>query len=154
LTKLKKYPKHGLSPLHITPEGHESRLFRSFSNRYLYYLEHYNSTSNNNEYGISPTDFKENLHLNRFYNILSTSIDEEGKEYVTTIESKYYPIYGVQWHPERQRTTGPFIDFFVKELRKNKHKCDYHLPYLHTIWKPHHCVQYPEHKQLLCYFFN
>ena len=47
-----------------------------------------------------------NDHLRRFYNILGTSIDDKGKEYVAAIEAKYYPIYGVQWHPERQRTTG------------------------------------------------
>ena len=152
-TKLKRYPNHGLTPLHVTKEGETSRLFGSFSKRYLYYLQHYNSTSNNNEYGISPKDFESNLHLSRFYNILATSIYEHDKEYVTAIESKYYPIYGVQWHPERQRTTAPFIDFFISELKKNNHRCTYHTPYLHTVLKPHKCTQFTEHKHLLCYFF-
>lgn len=151
-TKLKEYPSHGLKPLHITPQGETSKLIQSFSKRYQYYLQHYNSTSNNNEFGISPSDFMDNLHLSRFYNIITTSLDDTGVEYVTGIEGKYYPIYGVQWHPERQRTTAPFIDFFVSELHKNKHKC-HSIPYLHRTKKPHRCVQYSEHKHLLCYFF-
>lgn len=153
-TKLKRYPAHGLTPIHITKAGKESRLFGSFSKRYLYYLEHYNSTSNNHEYGISPQDFMDNLHLSRFYDILATAVDEHGKEYVDAIEAKYYPIYGVQWHPERQRTTGPFVDFFVGELRKNTHRSSGSIPYLRRVMKPHRCVQYPEHKHLLCYFFE
>ena len=152
-TKLKRHSNHSLTPIHITRDGLASKLFGSFSNRYQYYLQHYNSTSNNNEYGISPKDFEDNLHLSRFYNILATSIDEHKKEYVVAIESKYYPIYGVQWHPERQKTTGPFINFFISELKKNKHRCHYNVPYLHTVLKPHRCVQYTEHKNNLCYFF-
>jgi len=153
ITKFKPYPNHRLSPIHITKEGEQSKMFHKFSSRYLYYLQHYHSTSDNHEYGISPKDFEDNLHLSRFYNILSTTIDENGKEYVSTIESKYYPIYGVQWHPERQHTTGPFIDFFISELRQNKHRSTIPIPYLRTIVKPHKCSQYSEHKDLLCYFF-
>ena len=75
-----------------------------------------------------------------------------GKEYVAAIEAKHYPIYGVQWHPERQRTTGHFVDFFISELKKNTHKCT-SCSYLRTIMSPHKCSQYQEHKNLLCYFF-
>ena len=153
-TKLKRYPSHGLTPIRITEAGKQSRLFGSFSNHYLHYLEHYHSTSNNHEYGISPQDFRDNLHLSRFYDILAVAVDENDKEYVDVIEAKYYPIYGVQWHPERQRTTGAFIDFFISELRKNKHRCERGLPYLRSLLRPHKCVQFPEHKHLSCYFFH
>jgi gamma-glutamyl hydrolase len=151
-TKLKQYPARGFYPLHITQEGYTSKMFRSFPQYYIRYLEDQKSCSNNHEYGISPQDFKENKYLHRFYNILATSIDDEGKEYVAAIEGKYFPVYGVQWHPERQRTTGHFIDFFISELKKNTHK-GVAYPYLRTVMKPHKCVQYPEHKNLLCYFF-
>jgi gamma-glutamyl hydrolase len=154
IKKFKKYPSHGLYPIHITQQGFESRLFNSFSKRYLHYLENFKATSENHEYGISPNDFMENNHLRRFYTILSTTFDENKNEYVSAIEAKYYPIYGVQWHPERQKTYGtPFVDFFISELRKNKHKSHSQLPYLGTIKKPYKCIQYPEHKELYCYFF-
>lgn len=151
-TRLKEYPGHGYYPLHITQEGHNSRLFSSFSERYIHYLEHYKSCNNNHEYGISPADFMSNPHLRRFYSIIGTSIDENGKEYVAAIEGRFYPVYGVQWHPERQKTTGPFVDFFISELKKNNHKCMTRA-FLRPHMEAHKCVQYPEHRNLLCYFF-
>jgi gamma-glutamyl hydrolase len=151
-SKLKYYPARGFYPLHITPAGYVSRMFRSFSPRYLHYLEHNKSCNNNHEYGISTSDFMKNEHLRRFYNVLATSVADNDKEYVAAIEAKYYPIYGVQWHPERQKTTGHFVDFFIGELKKNKHKC-IPYPYLGTVMKHHKCIQYPEHKNLQCYFF-
>ena len=151
-TKLKKYPAQGFYPLQITSAGYESRMFQSFSTRYLHYLEYNKSCNNNHEYGISPADFLANNHLRRFYNIIATSVDDNGKEYVAAIEGTMYPVYGVQWHPERQKTTGSFIDFFISELKKNKHRCLPHS-YLRTCMKSHKCIQYTEHKNLQCYFF-
>jgi gamma-glutamyl hydrolase len=152
-TKFKKYNGHGLTPIQITSEGRKSRLFGSFSKKYLNYLENEKSTLENHEFGISPSDFMDHLHLKRFFNILATSIDEDGKEYVAAIEGKYYPIYGVQWHPERQSSGKPFVDFFISEIKKNKHRFKSHFPSLRSFMTPHKCLQYNEHKQLLCYFF-
>ena len=152
-TRFKKYNAHGFYPIHITQDGYKSRMFHSFSPQYTHYLEHNKSTAENHEYGISPQDFMDNIHLRRFYDILATSVDENGKEYVAAIEGKYYPVYGVQWHPERQKSTGPFINFFISELHKNKHKCHQFIPHLSDVVKPHKCIQYSEHKNLLCYFF-
>lgn len=151
-TKLKHYPARGFYPLELTQAGHASKMFQSFPDRYIHYLEHNKSCNNNHEYGISPIDFLQNDHLRRFYNITATSIDDNGKEYVAAIEGKFYPVYGVQWHPERQKTTGSFVDFFISELKKNNHRCSSY-PYLRSSMKPRKCIQYPEHKNLLCYFF-
>jgi gamma-glutamyl hydrolase len=152
-TKLKEYPAHGFYPLQITDDGLSSRMFQSFSKNYLHYLENNKSCNNNHEYGISPADFMKNDHLRRFYSVLATSIDDKGKEYVAAIEGKGHPIYGVQWHPERQKTTGPFVEFFISELKKNKHKC-VPYPYLRNSIRAHKCVQYSEHKDKMCYFFD
>jgi len=151
-TKLKHYPARGFYPLEITRSGYTSRLFESFSSHYLHYLENNKSCNNNHEYGISPSDFLDNSHLRRFYDILATSKADNGKEYVAAIEAKYYPVYGVQWHPERQRTTAPFVDFFISELKKNKHPC-VPYPYLRNCMKSYKCTQYSEHKRIPCYFF-
>jgi hypothetical protein len=62
-----------------------------------------------------------------------------GKPFVSTIEGKHFPFYGVQWHPERPqfdwkegeginrgaatvRAMFAFSEFFVNEARKNKHR--------------------------------
>ena len=157
-TRLKRYDAHGLFPITFTQEGRTSHMFGSMRPSYLNYLETRKSTSQNHEYGISVADFLANDHLRRFYNILATSVGEDGKECIAAIEGKYYPIYGVQWHPERQRSGGHFADFFVSELKKNKHHCfrhgqGYDLGHKRVLPLPHKCVQYPEHKGLLCYFF-
>lgn len=151
-TRFKKYPAQELAPIRITEEGLLSRMFSSFSSKYLTYLETHPSTAQNHDFGISPKDFMDCDNLYNFYDIIATAIDSKGKEYVAAIEGKYYPIYGVQWHPERQESGGPFVDFFISEIRKNKHKCgDRGAQFLRTAAKK--CVQYPEHKKLLCYFF-
>jgi len=161
-SKLKRFPAHGLYPIHITRDGWNSRLFGSMPSQYLHYLEEEKSTAQNHEWGISVGDFLDNDHLRRFYNILATSKDDGGKEYVAAIEGKFFPVYGVDWHPERQSspiaglrqpTAGHFADFFISELKKNSHKCKSFLPHLRTIMKPHKCTQYSEHKGLPCYFF-
>jgi gamma-glutamyl hydrolase len=150
--ELKEYPAKGNYPLRFTSEAEHSRMFREFSPKYRAFLENRKSCLNNHEYGISPLDFMMNSNLRRFFNILGTSVDDTGKEYVAAIEGKYYPIYGVQWHPERQKTTGPFVDFFISELKKNTHK-PAPCPFMRTVLESHKCIQYPEHKNIMCYFF-
>ena len=58
-------------------------------------------TMNNHHYGIYTKHFQETDILTNFYNILSTNKDGYGDEFVSTIESQKYPIYGTQWHPEK-----------------------------------------------------
>jgi gamma-glutamyl hydrolase len=60
-----------------------------------------NITMNNHVNGISPQKFLENDGLTSAFYITSTNIDQNGKPFVSTIESIHYPIYGVQYHPEK-----------------------------------------------------
>jgi gamma-glutamyl hydrolase len=148
-----RYPFYDLAPLHITRSGHQSRMFSGFSKTYLRYLEKYPSTLNNHTYGMSPKEFMENKSLRKFYRILATSIDKEGKEYIAAIEGRDYPIYGVQWHPERQNTSAPFVEFFISELAKSRHRL-IHVPHsIRTTMKAKRCAQYPELTDWECYFF-
>ena len=149
-TTLKKYDAHGLYPITITGP---SKMFNGFSKKYLHFLEHNKSTIQNHLYGISPDDFMNNLHLRRFYNIISTAVDNEGKTYVNSIEGKHYPIYGVQFHPERQKTTSAFIDFFIGELKMNKHHTSAAIPYIGTYMPIQKCIEYRE-KKMQCYIFT
>ncbi len=154
----KRYVANGLYPIQITPDGKKSRMFHSFSPQYLHFLEHKKSTLQHHDYGMSVADFMDNLHLTRFYHILATSIDEKGKEYIAAIEGKYYPIYGVAWHPEQQSHSGAFGDFFLSELQKNKRPlsatCASCASFTslanHTL---HRCSQYTHLGKHMCYFF-
>ncbi len=74
----------------------------------------YNVTMNNHHLGISPERFRNNSGLTRRFDITSINYDGNGKPFVSTIEpSKRYstklslsssglpPVYGVQYHPEK-----------------------------------------------------
>ena len=97
---LTKHPSKGMHPIHIQ----KSNIFTSNQ-----------MTFHNHTYGISVHDFKKNVELSRFYNISATAIDDNNKEYVAGIEAKHYPIYGTQWHPEKD-TNHIFITFFKSKL--------------------------------------
>ena len=69
--------------------------------------------------------------------MLSTNNGRQGKEFISTIEAKDYPIYGTQYHPEKinfewvvEKEPIPhsfdavvasqyFANFFVNEARKS-----------------------------------
>jgi gamma-glutamyl hydrolase len=103
-----------------------------------------NVTMNNHHYGIYTEHFQETESLSSFYDLLSTNEDRQGVEFVSTIEAFKYPIFGSQWHPEKNsfewyQTNGiPYeaidhsaeavavtqyvSDFFVGQARKSSHK--------------------------------
>lgn len=139
ITKLTIHHADGLYPIHIC---NHSRMFSTFSPSFLHSLENSNSTLHNNNFGISVIDFMKNKHLTRFYNIVATGTDDNHKQYVSVIEAKYYPIYGIQWHPERStKTAGPIADFFISECRVRSRK--YNTK----------CIHDKDIKKEVCYYF-
>jgi gamma-glutamyl hydrolase len=147
-TTLGHYNSHGLYPITLR----KSRLFGSFPASYIQHLEKNKSTFHNHKYGISVEEFESHLHLRRFYTISATSVDDAGKEFVCAIEGKHYPFYGVQFHPERQKGTDAFLDFFILEMKKNKHMCS-NLPTMTTYITFRKLKEYRELLRLLgCLF--
>lgn len=79
------------------------------------------------------------LHgLDDDWRILATNEDKRGLEFISVFESKDYPFYGIQFHPEKnlfEFITGKniphslnsalisqyFANFFVEQTRKNEH---------------------------------
>lgn len=76
--------------------------------------------------------------MTSFFNVLSTNVDRKGREFISGWESKKFPIYGTQWHPEKNPfewtlqenlphspdailVTQYMSNFFVSETRKNNH---------------------------------
>ncbi|XP_054814424.1 gamma-glutamyl hydrolase 2-like isoform X2 [Prosopis cineraria] len=55
----------------------------------------------NHHLGISPRRFLDNKKLSSFFEVLTTSKDEDKKDYVSTVRSWNYPVTGFQWHPEK-----------------------------------------------------
>lgn len=146
---------HGLSPLHLTDQVAKSRMFHRWSKKALHRLESTPSTQQNHEFGLLVDEFKNNHHLTGFYHVLATAIDEAGHEYVAAIEGRDKPVYGVMWHPERQRGVGDrFAEFFVSELRKNRKAVEVYFPSVRTVMEEQPCSHYPELRGEGCYFFR
>ena len=55
----------------------------------------------NTSYGIKPETFASDPLLSKYFNILSNSFDKNGNQFVSSIESKKWPIFAVQFHPEK-----------------------------------------------------
>lgn len=108
-------------------------------------------TMNNHQDGVTPASFTSNPNLAAFYNLLSTNVDRKGRPFASTIEGKNYPVYGVQWHPEKNAwewTPNEDIPhsatavavceymakFFVDEARKSKVVTDYNTLMELVIW--------------------
>lgn len=62
--------------------------------------------------GVSPANFAAAPALSSRFDILGTSVDRNGKEFVATIEGKDgLPIYATQWHPEKALFEWPLDAF-------------------------------------------
>ncbi|OQS05514.1 gamma-glutamyl hydrolase [Thraustotheca clavata] len=130
-------------PINYTENAKSSRLFAFKPDLYAP-LTNKPLTINSHKYGITPSGFKSSLALSSFYNILATSVDRQGVEFIAAIEAMKYPFYGVQFHPEKNAyefgklSNGYFYDdinhgyeaivagqafahFFIAEARKNNH---------------------------------
>ncbi|KAK6946598.1 Peptidase C26, partial [Dillenia turbinata] len=89
----------------------------------------------NHRYGISPERLQQNSNLSSFFKILTTSMDEDDKVYVSTVQAYDYPVTAFQWHPEKNafewglsriphsedavQVTQHVANFFISEARKS-----------------------------------
>jgi gamma-glutamyl hydrolase len=55
----------------------------------------------NHQMGISPERWFSNKLLTDFFQVLTLTPDHNGKMYISTVMSPKYPVFGVQWHPEK-----------------------------------------------------
>ncbi|KAJ6229748.1 protease family c26 gamma-glutamyl hydrolase [Anaeramoeba flamelloides] len=88
-------------PLNFTTQLKESRIFKGIPSSYLNYFQKYNVTINWHTYGVTSgyqTKHKESFQkYSSFFRIVSNNSGRKGKNFVSTIESYRYPIYGSQW---------------------------------------------------------
>jgi len=125
-------------PLDYTSEAPKSRMFGTAPADVVNILGTEPVTTNLHTDGVKPDDFYGNTAFNTFYSVLSTNVDRQNLPFISTIEGRVVPVYGTQWHPERNQfewSTGLNInhspdaihamqymaDFFVDEARRNTH---------------------------------
>uniref|UniRef100_A0A8C6LPZ8 folate gamma-glutamyl hydrolase n=1 Tax=Nothobranchius furzeri TaxID=105023 RepID=A0A8C6LPZ8_NOTFU len=158
-------------PLNLTADALTSRMFQNFPKRLLKALAEEPLTGNFHNYGLEVKTFQENQKLHGFFTPLSTNTAENGVHFVSTLEGKKYPFYGVQWHPEVNRfqwdrklsfphsphavqVSSLLAEFFVNEGRRSLHHFDNpekeasSLIYMH---KPVYTANFTSYEQ--AYFF-
>ena len=144
--------KNYKTPLFFTEEGMHSQLFSLFSKKELDKMQTTDCSLHNHTMGLTPDTFKKCEPLNSFYRILQTSFDRNNKEFVSTIEARNYPFYGVQWHPERQPQFKKMLKAFKNKLQRD---CDKKLNRKHKALKSrkYQCRNYSNDLYNKCTFF-
>eukprot|EP01121_Diplochlamys_sp_Union-15-3_P000097 TRINITY_DN10084_c0_g1_i1.p1 TRINITY_DN10084_c0_g1~~TRINITY_DN10084_c0_g1_i1.p1 ORF type:complete len:316 (-),score=40.60 TRINITY_DN10084_c0_g1_i1:45-992(-) len=125
--------------LNYTSSAINSRLFGSLPTQIREVLGSQAVTYNYHRDGISEVTFYSTPAIYEFFTSLSTNVDRKGKEFISTVEAKEWPIWATQWHPERpqfefENKGGPahtyeaimanqYISaFFINEARKNNNQ--------------------------------
>ncbi|KAH3744231.1 Gamma-glutamyl hydrolase A [Pelomyxa schiedti] len=88
-------------PLEFTDEAYTSYLFGSAPDKIMQIFATENVTMNLHHDGVTPDGYNGNPNIQNVFNVLSTNKDRQGKEFLSTLEGKNMPLFGVQWHPER-----------------------------------------------------
>jgi len=114
-------------------------IYQFFSDEDLNFLTNENSTVHMHYLGTELDTYEKYPSLKYFLEILSTGKDINNKTFVAIIKSKNFPIYGLQFHPEKVkydraikswsksterhiRVNDNFGLFFIEECRKNSNR--------------------------------
>eukprot|EP00873_Tetraselmis_striata_P040536 jgi/Tetstr1/460800/TSEL_000556.t1 len=87
--------------LEFTSDAALSRTFSTFRPELLQLMTTQPLTQENHQFAISPQVFTGDAKLSQFFQVLSTSKDKQGVEYVSSVEARQYPIIATQWHAEK-----------------------------------------------------
>jgi len=138
---IKRPAENILMPLNFTEDATVSRVLSQAPDTVWAALTYENITINAHNYGVDPSSYVSNSFLYNNFSVLATNMDTTGHEFVSLVEGRSYPIYGSQFHPEKNAfewdqawnvdpnahiddaitTMQYFADVFVKEARKSQH---------------------------------
>lgn len=124
-------------PLEFTQDFNESSLFGAAPENVISALRTQNITANYHKFCITQTNLTE-FGLSQQWRVLSVNNDINGVEFISSIQSRMYPFYGVIFHPEKNSYEWKsnkniphssdavlvmqyFANFLVNEARKNFH---------------------------------
>jgi len=125
-------------PLNFTSAAKGSYMLSTLPPDIFNALSVQNITQNEHQFGVTPEAYSSHPKLSAFFNVLATNVDRKGKEFVSLVEGKKYPVYASQFHPEKNnfewgaqeenpiphsliavRMSQFFADFMVDEARNN-----------------------------------
>mmetsp|Transcript_28397 Transcript_28397/g.91546 ORF Transcript_28397/g.91546 Transcript_28397/m.91546 type:complete len:328 (-) Transcript_28397:250-1233(-) len=162
-------------PLIFTEKARTSYLFKNANVRQKLAAEPL--TANFHTQGVPPTEYAPGSPLGELFDVLSTNFDSNGLEFVSTVEGKRYPLFGVQWHPEKNTfetglspdgtfynhiphssdasaVTFEFAQNLVNAARRSNHKFNDPTTEINALFNncPASGAKYPEFVQ--SYFFD
>jgi len=126
-------------PLNYTKSMPDSRLFKQMigmSKEVVDALGRENITINMHSSGVLAQEWESNAAIADFYTLIASNNDRKGRTFASVIEGKKYPVYGTQFHPEKNNfewvqgvgiphtynavaASQGFADFFVEEAWKS-----------------------------------
>jgi len=126
-----------LDTVNILAAGKESRMFGGMIEEAAEFMRQERSVFYNHRFGFNMSLLEENEKLNNFFMITAKGADDNGKEFIAAMEAKEYPIFTVQYHPERvlsewknktvfshpEEAIDAILhqaNFFINEARKNE----------------------------------
>jgi hypothetical protein len=125
--------------LNFTPAAHTSQLYSQMPADIVASLAVDAFTLNYHSCGVTPAAAASSAAFQRRYHVLSTNMDRQGREFVSSIEAKDMPIFATQFHPELQMdgTTfcgsachsdaamsgaQEFANIFLRAARRSSHR--------------------------------
>uniref|UniRef100_A0AAG5DEB5 folate gamma-glutamyl hydrolase n=1 Tax=Anopheles atroparvus TaxID=41427 RepID=A0AAG5DEB5_ANOAO len=125
-------------PLNFKDDFRKSRLFADAPNDVVDILSSEPVTANFHQFCVTEANMTA-YGLDEDWRVMSVDRDWNGMEFISTIEHKKYPFYGIQFHPEKNiyewvsnknishtanaiQAAQFFADFFIHETRKNDHR--------------------------------
>ena len=127
-------------PMEINNNTRSSNMYSKLDEKDFQTFTKSNSTVHYHKYGFEPELYNKYKIFSDFFNINSFGYDRNGKKFIGSVEAKKYPIYAVQYHPEKVKydrnipsnsivnskeafeMSKKLADFFIEETRKNKQK--------------------------------
>ena len=93
-------------------------------------------TVNFHKWCLTPENFTKFEALKNFWNVLSTNKDWDGLEFISLMEAKHYPIWGSQYHPEKNAYEWtrkyPDIPHFKDAIHVSAHQAEFFVEVL--VW--------------------
>lgn len=87
-------------PLNFTAAAPTSKLYGGVPAEVYNTLASQPVTTNEHAWGVLTKAFAESSALSSDFTVLSTNTDRAGQEFVSSMEHKTLPFFGIQWHPE------------------------------------------------------
>lgn len=125
-------------PLDFKPDFRKSRMFAETPDEIVEILASEAVTPNFHQFCVTEQNLTA-YGLDGDWRVMSTNRDWNGLEFISTIEHKFLPFYGIQFHPEKNiyewvqnknishtpnaiKAAQYFADFFVNEARKSEQR--------------------------------